>query len=258
MKFSIITPTYKRPDKLIRAVLSLKNQTYQDWEMIIINDSPTDTSYINFASSINDARIHYHINEINRGVNYSRNKAISFVSSDSRWILLLDDDDYLAPDTLQIFHNLILNNQDKKWFVTNRAYANGTPLTRFPKDETNYSYALDYLITRRCKGDATHCIETKLLQQNNVQFSEHVKQGDEWFFFYQLGLTEKMYYTSHNSTITDGYDDVSGLNFRKRSKGQQLETLSILFYEGIKKKLHHHLTFLLYVILKYIKLILQF
>ena len=46
MKFSIITPTYKRADKLSRAVNSLRNQTYTDWEMIIVNDSPAETEYL--------------------------------------------------------------------------------------------------------------------------------------------------------------------------------------------------------------------
>lgn len=257
MRFSIITPTYKRADKLIRAVKSLQEQTYIDWEIIIVNDSPTDNSYENFTSSINDPRIHYYVNDINRGVNYTRNKATELVSADSKWIIFLDDDDYLAPDTLQTIHNLILTHQDVKWFVTNRAYTNGTPLTIFPKEDVTYSYAWEYLILKRCKGDATHCIETKLINHSKIKFSQYVKQAEEWFFFYQLGLQEKFYYHSHNSTITDGYDSSSGLNFRKRTKEERFESLSKLVYEGSQKKLLHHPTFLIYIFFRYLKLIIQ-
>lgn len=256
MKFSIITPTYKRKEKLERAVASLIAQTYTDWEMIIVNDSPQELTYHKFSSSINDARIHYHVNDINKGVNYSRNHALSKVSADSKWIIFLDDDDYFAPDTLQTFHDLIMSHQDIKWFVTNRAYTNGKPVTKFPKDESLYSYAWQYLLLKRCKGDATHCLETKMLTHSKIHFSQHVKQGEEWFFFYQVGLLEKMYYHSHNSTITDGYDVSSGLNFRKRSRGERLETLSILFYEGVKRKLHYHPTFLFYILLRIIRSII--
>lgn len=258
MKFSIITPTYKRSDLLLRAVTSLMSQTYTDWEMIIVNDSPTDTSYTDFASSINDARIHYHVNEINRGVNYSRNKALGLVSADSKWVILLDDDDYFAPDTLQTFHDLILSHREKKWFVTNRAYESGVPTTHFPKEDASYSYALSYLLLKRCRGDATHCIETKLLTQAKIKFSKYIKQGEEWIFFYQLGLHEKMYYSGHNSTITDGYNTLSGLNFRKRSFDEQFESVSTLFFEGVKRKLYYHPTFLLYITLRYIKIVLPF
>ena len=76
MKFSIITPTHKRSHLLTRAVSSLQAQTHTDWEMIIINDSPGDTSYNDFVSSINDSRIRYFVNSSNRGVNYSRNVAL--------------------------------------------------------------------------------------------------------------------------------------------------------------------------------------
>jgi glycosyltransferase involved in cell wall biosynthesis len=257
MKFSIITPTYKRPEKLQRAVNSLLAQTYHDWEMVIVNDSPTDTSYKEFSSSINDARIHYHVNDTNKGVNYSRNYAIDKVSADSKWIILLDDDDYFAPDTLQTFHNLILLHGDQKWLVTNRAFTNGKPVTKFPKDESRYSYAWEYLLLRRCKGDATHCIETKLINQHHIRFSQHIKQGEEWLFFYQLGQLQKMYYSDHNSTITDGYDVTSGLNFRKRTKSQQLEDVSVLAYEGSSKKILHHPTFLLYLALRSIRILIK-
>lgn len=257
MKFSIITPTYKRPEKLLRAVNSLLAQTYHDWEIIIVNDSPTDTSYKEFSSSINDARIHYYINETNKGVNYSRNYALDKVSADSKWVIFLDDDDYFAPDALSTFHDLILTNQNQKWFITNRAYTNGIPLTQFPKDNTLYSYAWSYLLLKRCKGDATHCIETKLLIQNKIQFSHHIKQAEEWFFFYQVGLQEKIYYHDHNSTITDGYDSSSGLNFRKRTREERFESLSKLVYEGSQKGLLQHPTFLLYVLMRYLLLVIR-
>lgn len=257
MKFSIITPTYKRAEKLLRAVESLQNQTYADWEMIIVNDSPHDTSYNDFSSSINDARIHYHINPRNMGVNYSRNYAISKISADSKWVIFLDDDDYFAPDALQTFYTLLLLHSDKKWFVTNRALKNGAPLTRFPKDETTYSYAWKYLLLKICKGDATHCIETKLLIQNSIHFSQHIKQGEEWFFFYQVGLHQKMYYSSHNSTISDGYDAKEGLNFRKRTKEERFDSVSKLTHEGTQLHLIYYLTFNIYIFIRYVQIIFK-
>jgi glycosyltransferase involved in cell wall biosynthesis len=225
--------------------------------MIIVNDSPTDTSYAAFSSSINDARIHYHVNDINKGVNFTRNKAISLASADSRWVIFLDDDDYLAPDTLQTFHNLILLHEDIKWFVTNRAYTNGQPITRLPGSERFYSYALDYLILRRWKGDATHCIEKKLIDQKKIHFLHQVKQADEWFFYYNLGLYQKAFYSDHNSTISDGYDAGSGLNFRVRSRSQQLETLMVIIYESYSAKLLIHPTFWIYMCMRVIRIIIK-
>ncbi len=253
MKFSIITPTFRRKERLDRAVASVLAQTYQDWEMIIINDSPFDETYNEFATSINDARIHYHVNPKNNGVNYSRNHALDKLSADSRWVIFLDDDDYLAPDTLATLSRLILLGGDIKWIMTNRAYKNGKSVTSTPYDDALFSYAWSYLIFKRIKGDATHCIETKLITHNRMRFSKYVKQGEEWFFFYQVGLRTKIFYHDHNSTITDGYDDQSGLNFRRRSFRERYESQLQLFYEGSRKKLLHP-SFLFYLFLRTLKL----
>lgn len=251
MRFSIITPTYKRSDKLARAVHSVQNQTYQDWEMIIVNDSPNDETYRAFASSINDPRIHYHVNKTNSGVNFSRNIALDKISADSKWVIFLDDDDHLAPDTLQTFYNLIREHPYTNWFITNRALTNGTPLTNAPASDVLYSYIRDYLLLRRCRGDVTHAINTTSL--HTVRFPLHVKQGEEWLFFYQLGLSEKMFYHDHNSTISSGYDE-GGLNFRKRNRMERFETLSILFYEAAHRGFAYRPSFLLYLCIRLIRL----
>lgn len=230
MKISIITPTHKRVDSLKRAVESVLSQTYHNWEMIIINDSPSDDSYINFASSINDQRIRYYMNDRNRGMNFTRNVGLDHLSADSKWVLFLDDDDYLAPDALKHFFDTILLEQTQKWLMSNRALKNGKPLTRGAVDGKTFSYVWSYLIFKKVKGDATHCIETKLIDENKVRFLKNVKQGEEWYFFYQIALITDPYYVDHNSTITDGYDVELGQNFRKRPLGEYYKSLFVLFY----------------------------
>jgi glycosyltransferase involved in cell wall biosynthesis len=170
-------------------------------------------------------------------VNASRNFGLDKVSADSKWVIFLDDDDYFAPDTLSTFFELIHSNGSSKWYMTNRAYKNGTPVTKAPHDDTLYSYAWSYLILKRIKGDATHCIETKLITHIGARFSRYIKQGEEWFFFYQIGLHTSLYYHDHNSTITDGYDIHGGLNYRKRTFRERYESLAKLFYEGLERKI---------------------
>ncbi len=254
MKFSIITPTYKRSDLLNRAVASVLSQTYKNWELIIINDSPSDPSYLSFVNSINDSRIRYFSNDTNKGVNYSRNRGISNLSADSEWVIFLDDDDYFAPDALSHFRDLVLRNNDNMWFMSNRALKNGTALTEGVVDDALYSYAWSYLIFRKIKGDATHCIKTKNLHQIHAAFSSRVKQGEEWFFFYQLGMSSKILYSDHNSTISDGYDLSSGLNFRKRTFEERYKTLVKITEEAISKKIISF-PFLTYITLRVIKLL---
>lgn len=255
MKFSIITPTYKRSVEVSHAIESVLNQTYTNWEMIIVNDSPHDLSYAIAENNIADPRIIYFKNEKNEGVNYSRNRALDNVSRDSNWVIFLDDDDYFAPDALASFHKLITEHPHKKWFVTNRAYKNGEALTRFPKNDHAYSYAWDYLILKKGKGDATHCIQTKLL--STIRFSKYLKQAEEWLFFFQVGLKSPLFYHSHNSTTTQGYDKSNGLNFRRRTKMEQLTVLRTIVTEGFQLHLFRHPSFIVYLFLRSVRMCIK-
>lgn len=255
MKFTIITPTYKRVDKLTQAVESVLAQTHTDWEMIVVNDSPDDPNYDSFQKNILDPRIVYLKNEQNMGVNFTRNRALDAISSNSEWVIFLDDDDYFAPDALETFSKLILGHPNNKWFLTNRAYPNGGSLTSFPKSDAEYSYAWTYLISKRGKGDATHCISVSLI--HGARFSKLIRQAEEWIFFYQIGLQSKLFYHSHNSTLSDGYNESSGLNFRKRSHAEQLKTLLLISHEGFNLHLLPHFTFLVYLFMRFIRTLVK-
>lgn len=255
MKFSIITPTYNRANLLTRAVESALKQSYTNWEMIIVNDSPDDERYNSFEKNNSDQRIIYLKNDQNAGVNFSRNRALDNVSKNSDWVIFLDDDDYLTPDALATFCDLIQGHPDKKWFVTNLRLVNGKTATSFPKSNTSYSYALEYLILKRCKGDVTHCLGIKLI--NASRFSKYIKQAEEWLFFYQIGLKEKMYYQDHVTKIIAEYDSTRGLSLRKRTRGEQLKTLSSIIREGYKLHVLHHPTFFIYICMRLARIFIK-
>jgi glycosyltransferase involved in cell wall biosynthesis len=255
MKFSIITPTYKRATELRRAVDSVCNQTLTNWEMIIVNDSPDDTSYAQFESAELDHRVKYFKNNKNMGVNFSRNFALNNISIDSTHVILLDDDDWLSIDTLSHFENLQNKHRDCKWLVSDRVTDTGKSLTHAPKNNSLYSYAYDYLLLKNFRGDATHCIDKNEI--TNIRFSTSIKQGEEWTFFYELGLRNKFLYNSFGATISAGYDAQGGLNFRKRSKGERAKTLLKLLKEGYKRELFYYPSFGAYLLARFILLIVM-
>lgn len=223
--------------------------------MIIVNDSPDDTSYLLLEKTISDPRIIYLKNKLNSGVNFSRNRALDAVAKDSDWVIFLDDDDYFAPDTLAFFYKLSTMHREKKWFVTNRSYESGERLTFMPGTNTTYSYILSYLLLKRCRGDVTHLLSSSLVK--NIRFSKKIKQGEEWFFFYQLGLKNKFFYSPHNSTLSDGYDEQNGLNFRKQSKAEKIKNILTLFVEGSNIRLTHHPSFVVYILSRAIKAVIS-
>lgn len=252
MKFSIITPTYKRSNKLTRAVESVLSQTYADWEMVIVNDSPEDNKYLFFENWITDPRVIYLKNKQNSGVNFSRNYALDNISKDSDWAIFLDDDDYFSIDALETFNKLIKENLSQEWFVTNRTLTDGKKITSFPKTNISYSYIWEYLLLKRCRGDVTHVISSKSIQ--NIRFPKLTTQGEEWLFFYRLGLKERMFYYDHNSTFTEGYDKKLGLNFRERTWREQFFTIRNLVIEGYGLQLMRHPTFFIYILIRLLRI----
>lgn len=250
--FTIITPTYKRSGEAMRAITSVCNQTNANFRMIVINDSPEDTTYEDVKNFCNtDSRITYVVNQENMGVNFSRNRGL-LLADEQSWIIFLDDDDYLAPDALAHFAHLIETHPRKYWFMTNRVLSDGTPITRAPRAHATYSYAWDYLITKKITGDATHCIHKKIL--TTATFSKYIKQGEEWIFFYQLGLAENIFYVNHTSTISDGYGT---LNFRARSRRELFSSWRALMREGAEKNLLVYPSFLLYMSARLLLLLIK-
>lgn len=247
MKFSIITPSYRRPAKLLRAIESVVNQRCADWEMIIINDSPDAPGYNEVTDRIaNEDRIKFLVNEINLGVNASRNRALDIATGD--WVIFLDDDDYLAADTLNTLACLIIKFPTEEWIVTNRTTSDRSLSTSAPTSLKLYQYASDYLILRRIRGDATHCINRK--QLDDIRFSKTVRQGEEWIFYFGLGLRSGLFYINEDTTLSDGYDVQLGLNFRRASRRSRLNDIMKLTQEGWYRGYFKTPTFLVYLLLR--------
>ncbi len=248
MKFTIITPTYKRKDALLRAVNSVLQQKHQDWQMVIINDSPEDASYADIMTELHDPRIHYIVNAVNSGVNFSRNEGIKNISSDSDYTIFLDDDDFLAEDALTVLSDLATAHPEEKWIITNRCIAGGKKLTKGPQNGTRLNYARDYLLLRRLSGDATHCIASRVIK--DLRFAQTIKQGEEWLFYFTLGQSASFTYFDVNTTLSAGYDAAAGLNFRER---RRLSEISGLIKEGVVRGIVYSPYFCLYIFLRIIR-----
>jgi len=92
-------PTYRRPELLPRAIASVLCQTFEDFELLIIDDASQDTTG-QVVKSISDERIRYCRNEINKGGAASRNRGIR--EAQSSYIAFLDDDDEWLPEKLEL------------------------------------------------------------------------------------------------------------------------------------------------------------
>ena len=99
MKFSVIIPTFNRIDFLERAIESVNRQTYQDFEIVVVNDNPADESKINnLVAKFDKTTIVHHSHS--KGGNAARNSGI--LNSNGDLIAFLDDDDLWLPEKLAL------------------------------------------------------------------------------------------------------------------------------------------------------------
>lgn len=99
-KISLIMSVYNGEDYLAETIESVINQTFKEWEFIIINDCSTDnTSKILAEYASKDERIKVHTNETNLRLPSSLNKALTL--AEGKYIARMDADDICMPDRLQ-------------------------------------------------------------------------------------------------------------------------------------------------------------
>lgn len=101
--FSVVIPVYNRADVLGRALQSVLTQTFQDFEIVVVDDGSHDDPHAVIAA-LNDARIHY-VRQDNKGGAAARNRG--FDEARGTFVALLDSDDRFLPQHLERMHRLL-------------------------------------------------------------------------------------------------------------------------------------------------------
>ena len=97
---SIVMPSYQCGQFIADSIRSVQAQTYQNWELIVVDDNSSDGTIETVMSLMaHDERIRLYQNSTNRGAAVSRNLALR--NAKGRWIAFLDSDDLWKPTKLE-------------------------------------------------------------------------------------------------------------------------------------------------------------
>lgn len=105
---SVIMPSYNTAKYIGETIKSVQAQTYENWELIIVDDCSTDNTDTAVEPFLSDERIRYLKNSRNSGAAVSRNYALR--EAKGKWIAFLDSDDLWLPDKLEKQINFMLEN----------------------------------------------------------------------------------------------------------------------------------------------------
>ncbi len=121
---SVVIPAYNAASCLQRAVDSVLDQTYKDYEIIVVNDGSTDRT-AEVGKAYGD-RIVYLAQE-NAGVSVARNQGAKHAKGE--WIAFLDADDEFLPEKLAWQHRLLTQNPHLNWCAGNYYSSDGKQAT---------------------------------------------------------------------------------------------------------------------------------
>lgn len=118
---SVVIPLYNKAHTIVNTLNTVFNQTYQNFEIIIVNDGSTDNGVEVINQTFIDSRIRI-INQSNAGVSVARNRGVK--ESKGEWISFLDGDDEWHPEYLSIVSTTISQYPEVGMICTGGLYGN--------------------------------------------------------------------------------------------------------------------------------------
>lgn len=206
---TIIIPAYKALATLEKAVDSVRRQTYQDWELLIVNDaSPDDTGALANRLATTDPRI----SVLHLAENGGKPNAMNVGTAAARgvWVALLDADDWYAPERLEKL--LAATGDDVQMVADNQYFFDGkagqSAGTAFPTTRPAATLGLKEFLAaadamaRFDYGMLKPVFRADFLRQHGLQYYEPAKVGEDFLilltFFVAGGrarlVPEPLYY----------------------------------------------------------------
>ena len=149
-KISVIIPTYNREQSIIDSINSVLRQTYQNLEIIIIDDGSSDNTE-SLISNLNDDRIKYvKLNE-NKGANFARNEGIKIASG--KYITFQDSDDLYHPDKIERQYKNLMKKKSDFDFCMTCLHFNNSFEAIFPREYQHKKIVRKKILEELCNGN---------------------------------------------------------------------------------------------------------
>ena len=186
-RISIIVPVYKAEKYINQCIDSILNQTFTDFELLLINDgSPDKSGQICEKYAILDNRIQV-LNKENSGVSETRNMGLE--KAKGEWIIFVDSDDWLVSDCLETCIEFVRNN-DIDLLQFNFSRINDAHKVLFnSKGQTPILNNYDYI--KENKLIVTACgnfLRNSIIKKFNIKFASNIKLGEDQLFIYEYIL----------------------------------------------------------------------
>jgi|SRR3989344_3221814 len=186
---SIIVPTFNRAYSLPKTIDSILTQTYDNWELIIIDDGSTDDTK-DIVKEYNNPKIKYLYQE-NKRQSAARNKGLEIAKGD--WISYLDSDNEFYPNYLETVLNRISEKPDTLYALvqakrTLELYENGK-LVKVIDDSKDFppDLSIQDIFHKKLHTDINGFIHSKQIIKDGIRFDEDLPKFEDWDFIMKMG-----------------------------------------------------------------------
>ncbi len=182
-RVSVLTPIYNtNPEHLRAAIESILNQTFTDFEFLILNDSPENKELDKIVKSYKDKRIKYIINESNTGISAARNKLLKMACGE--YIAVFDHDDISMPTRLEQEVKFLDKNPNVGVVSGFMEYfGEKSGVRSYPE----YDAEIKMLMTDNCSVSHTACmIRKSVLKDNNIEYESYYSPAEDYRLFARL------------------------------------------------------------------------
>lgn len=247
---SVIIPVYNAELNLNKCIDSVLNQTYRDFEVLLINDGSKDGSgAICDQYAAIDSRVRV-VHQANRGVSATRNVGIH--EARGAYISFVDSDDYIAPNMLEDMVSFAEHNNSDIVMCEYYTDKNGviTPVKlKYQETYATKQEVKDGLLYRYYTDDHAglyslwnKIIRREVVTRNEIVFDTTLKRGeDAWFVFQCLKHCSRVdfiakpfyyYYQNESSIMHTVYDDQyeKWVEMRKRLLTENLQFNFLIDY----------------------------
>ncbi len=210
---SFVMPTYNRADLLPHAIDSILNQTFEDFELIIVDDGSTDnTAHVLKQYQKKDARIRVIFSKPNKGVAVARQ--IGNETARGKYIAIMDSDDVLFSKFLERAIDYLEKNENVT-ILKLKPYEEKAYLNPYKKAAKNY-YDLYQILFFSAIGNVGCIYRRDFVEKHNISYNQNYRCGEDYDFWMQmlakganvrfLNTKEALYYIEHSQKAKEYYN----------------------------------------------------
>ncbi|MEM9543610.1 MAG: glycosyltransferase, partial [Cyanobacteria bacterium P01_E01_bin.42] len=182
-RISVIIPAYNAEKTIAKTIQSVLEQTFEDFEIIVINDGSSDRT-LEIVESISDSRIQVY-SYPNTGAAISRNRGLSLASGE--FIALLDADDLWTTDKLEAQFQALQNHPEAGVAYSWTDYIDESD--RYVRSGLHISVdgnvLQELLVHNFLENGSNPLIRSQIIQEIG-QFDPHLSAGMDWDFYLRL------------------------------------------------------------------------